>query len=40
MLTDMKLRALKPEEKLYKLVDRDGLYLAVLRSGVAAFRFD
>lgn len=40
MLTDMKLRALKPAEKLYKLVDRDGLYVAVLPSGVVSFRFD
>ncbi len=40
MLTDMKLPALKPAEKLYKLVDRDGLYVAVLPSGAVSFRFN
>lgn len=29
MLTDTKLRNLKPQEKLYKVNDRDGLYVAV-----------
>ena len=29
MLTDTKLRNLKPKEKLYKVNDRDGLYVAV-----------
>jgi hypothetical protein len=32
MLTDTKLRNLKPTEKLYKVNDRDGLYLAVRRT--------
>jgi integrase len=40
MLNDMKLRALKPAEKLYKVTDRDGMYVAVLPSGVVSFRFD
>lgn len=29
MLTDTKLRNLKPKEKLHKVNDRDGLYVAV-----------
>jgi hypothetical protein len=29
MLTDTKLRNLKPQGKLYKVNDRDGLYMAV-----------
>ena len=29
MLTDTRLRHLKPKEKLYKVNDRDGLYVAV-----------
>lgn len=40
MLNEMKLRALKPAEKIYKVTDRDGLYVAVLPSGVVSFRFD
>lgn len=27
MLTDIKLRNLKPQDKLYKVIDRDGLYV-------------
>ena len=40
MLSEMKLRALKPAERLYKVADRDGMYVAVLPSGVLSFRFD
>lgn len=40
MLTDMKLRNLKPTEKLYKVADRDGMYVAVLPSGTISFRYD
>ncbi|MBS0352490.1 MAG: tyrosine-type recombinase/integrase [Proteobacteria bacterium] len=40
MLNEMKLRALKPTEKMYKVADRDGMYVAVLPSGVVSFRFD
>lgn len=40
MLTDLKLRTLKAAEKLYKVADRDGLYVAVLPSGVVSFRYD
>ncbi len=29
MLTDTKLRNLKPRDKLYKVNDREGLYVAV-----------
>ena len=40
MLTDMQLKALKPTEKLYKVSDQQGLYVAVTRTGVVSFRFD
>ncbi|WP_113073327.1 tyrosine-type recombinase/integrase [Escherichia coli] len=40
MLTDTKLKNLKPQDKLYKVSDRDGLYVAVLTSGTASFRYD
>ncbi|ONG15280.1 integrase [Escherichia coli] len=35
MLTDT-----KPQDKLYKVSDRDGLYVAVLTSGTVSFRYD
>jgi hypothetical protein len=37
MLTDTKLRNLKPKEKLYKVNDRDGLYVAVTAGGQSRF---
>jgi hypothetical protein len=40
MLTDMKVRALKPTGKIYKVADQHGLYAAVTRTGVVSFRFD
>ena len=40
MLTDTKLRNLKPKDKLYKEADRDGLYVAVLPSGGISFRYN
>lgn len=40
MLTDTKIKSLKPKEKLYKVADRDGLYVAVLTSGAIVFRYD
>jgi len=40
MLTDMKLKALKPAGKIYKVADQQGLYVAVTRTGVVSFRFD
>ena len=40
MLTDTKLKNLKPADKLYKISDRDGLYVAVTKSGTVSFRYD
>jgi integrase len=40
VLTDTKLKNLKPHGKLYKVSDRDGLYVAVLTSGTVSFRYD
>jgi Arm DNA-binding domain len=40
LLTNQELTTLKPREKLYKVVDRDGLYVAVLPSGTVSFRYD
>lgn len=40
MLTDTKLRNLKPESKAYKLADRDGLYVTVLTTGTISFRYN
>lgn len=40
MLTDTKLKTLKPADKLYKLPDRDGLYVLVLKSGAVSFRYN
>lgn len=40
MLTDTKLRSLKPKEKLYKVNDRDGLYVAVTPAGSISFRYN
>ena len=33
MLTDTAIKQLKPKEKLYKVADRDGMYVAVARQG-------
>ncbi|MGK4327534.1 tyrosine-type recombinase/integrase [Lonsdalea quercina] len=40
MLAETKLKALKPKDKLYKVADRDGLYVTVAKSGLISFRFD
>lgn len=40
MLTDLKLKALKPTGKVYKVADQQGLYVAVTRTGIVSFRFD
>lgn len=40
MLTDSKIKALKAKEKLYKVQDRDGLYVAVSTTGTIMFRYD
>lgn len=39
MLTDTKLKNLKPKEKMYKQSDRDGLYVTVSTAGTVAFRY-
>jgi len=40
LLTDTKLKNLKGAERLYKVVDRDGLYVAVTPKGLVSFRLD
>ena len=40
MLTDSKLRNLKPKSKLYKAFDRDGMYVTVSPTGTVTFRYD
>ena len=40
MLTDAAIKALKAKEKLYKIVDRDGMYVVVQPSGAIVFRLD
>lgn len=40
MLTDAALKALKPQEKMYKVTDRDGMYVRVAPSGALSFRLD
>lgn len=40
MLTDTKLKNLKPADKIFKVSDRDGLYVAVLPSGTVSFRYN
>lgn len=40
MLTDAGIKALKPKNKLYKVVDRDGMYVVVNPSGAVVFRYD
>lgn len=40
MLTDTKLRNLKPTDKLYKVPDRDGMYVAVTPGGSVSFRYN
>jgi len=40
MLTDVALKNLKPQEKPYKVTDRDGMYVHVSPSGVLTFRLD
>ena len=33
MLTDIAIKSLKPKDKIYKVADRDGLYVAVTPAG-------
>jgi len=40
MLTDAALKALRPKDKLYKVADRDGMYVVVATSGTITFRLD
>lgn len=40
MLSDTKLKSLKPQKKPYKVADRDGLYVVVSPKGTVTFRFD
>ncbi|QIL83708.1 tyrosine-type recombinase/integrase [Diaphorobacter sp. HDW4A] len=40
MLTDKELGALSSKEKMFKVADRDGMYVAVLPTGTKAFRYD
>lgn len=40
MLTDTELRRLRPEEKAYKVTDRDGMYVMVTTAGTKSFRYD
>lgn len=39
-LTDTKLKSLKPQEKAYKVADRDGMYVVVSPKGSVTFRYD
>lgn len=40
MLTEFALRNLKPRTALYKIADRDGMYVAVSQAGTISFRYD
>jgi integrase len=40
MLNDATLKSLQPRDKLYKVADRDGMYVAVAPSGAITFRLD
>lgn len=40
MLSDTKLRNLKPREKPYKVADRDGLYVVITPTGTISFRYN
>ena len=40
MLTDAAIKALKPKDKLYKVADRNGMYVVVQPSGSIVFRYD
>ncbi|HEY2358102.1 MAG TPA: tyrosine-type recombinase/integrase [Phenylobacterium sp.] len=40
MLTDAALQNLRPRSKIYKVTDRDGMYVSVATSGAITFRYD
>ena len=39
MLTDTKLKSLKPSDKSYKVSDGQGLYVNISQAGTKSFRF-
>lgn len=40
MLTDFSPRNLKPRSSLYKVFDREGMYVAISPTGSISFRYD
>jgi integrase len=40
MLTDAAIKSLKPKGKMYKVADRDGMYVRVMPTGAISFRLD
>jgi hypothetical protein len=40
MLTDAAIKALRPQRKIYKVSDRDGMCVRVMPSGAISFRLD
>ena len=40
MLTDAAIKHLKPKDKIYKVTDRDGMYVLVKPLGTLTFRLD
>ncbi|MFX9397491.1 Arm DNA-binding domain-containing protein, partial [Acinetobacter baumannii] len=38
-LSDLKIKALKPKEKVYRILDADRLYIEVRPSGAKVWRF-
>ncbi|MDB5684759.1 MAG: integrase [Sphingomonas bacterium] len=40
MLTDMALKNLKPNGSMYKVSDRNGMYVTVAASGAVTFRYE
>lgn len=39
MLTDAAIKSLKPKDKVYKVADRDGMYVRVMPSGAISFNW-
>ena len=40
MLTDTELKKFKQTDKIYKIADRDGMYVSIAPSGTKSFRYD
>lgn len=40
MLTDAAIKSLRPKHKMYKVADRDGMYVRVMPTGTISFRLD